>query len=451
MKISRLLQYCKYYLQFFPFKLNFILLVLISFITYRFLNQTKIETSSYYGIAFLMAKIVFIFCISIISVSLLSCIIAWIYFVTSKQSNKIELNLELIDTDEKLLNLRTNLPFAIKPFLGFVKMRLLFDKHAMTEKLILAGRIKKQFIPFGSGLSGLNKLYLPDIKAYYFHRSILYFEDMLQLFSFATSVPVNQHILNTPKSLLHKTNELPPKKTEEEIIRIDQLRKVEGEYLNYKKFEDSDDVRRIVWKIFAKNKELVVRVPEIMDPFASHLYFYATFFHSMHAQLNANYHLAMLNHYKNCVWTLYDALSKKEFEVKYISDQEIHAVEANLNPVQVSLALSQWQTDTPVATYFKPKSGSVLCVHSYTNLTELEQVLSNCDSNTTIFFIQLSKTFKSYYLLSWISRLFLKPPKDELQRMKSRWAIHPLKFSTLRLEKQMNTMLKKYDLNVEVI
>lgn len=451
MQISRGIPFLKYYSQFFPFRMNFVWLLLTAGLCFLLLQEKKIETSSFYGLAVLMAKIILVFAGLLVSVSLLSCLICWLYFMLSERGNEMNLSVEAVPKAGQGLRIRTTLPKALKPFLGFVKTRLIYEGYGMTGTMIIAGRARRQFIPFATGLSSVNELRLPDIRAYHFSRSLVYFEDLLQLFSFAAVARVHQEVLNLPDSFLKESNELPPKKTEEEVVRIEQLRRVEGEYLNYKKFEDSDDVRRIVWKIFAKNRELVVRTPEVMDPFASHLYFYASFFNQAQLPLHAAYHQAMLNHYKNCVWTLFEALSKKEFEVRYISDQELHARESQLHPVQVSVSLSQWHQDKELSDYFKPKSGSVLCIHSFTPERQLEQVLESCDPATTIFFVRLSKAFRSYFVLNWISRIFLSPPAGELSKLKARWVFHPLKFRTLSREKKLKAVLKKYDLNIELI
>ena len=71
--------------------------------------------------------------------------------------------------------------------------------------------------------------------------------------------------------------------------------------MNYKDFESGDDVRRIVWKIFAKNKELVVRIPEVINPYASHLHFFASFQNSMIAA-DSNYAAGMLDYYKDIIF-----------------------------------------------------------------------------------------------------------------------------------------------------
>ena len=251
--------------------------------------------------------------------------------------------------------------------------------------------------------------------------------------------------------MLLNDEETTPKNTEEEKIRIEQLRKVEGEYLNYKKFEDADDVRRIVWKIFAKNKELVVRIPEIMDPFTSHVYMYASFFNQQSFTLHHAYHQAMCNRYKNCVWTIFDTLQQKELQVQYQTDQVIHHnAEEKLAP-KFTIALSTWHHDKTLTDYFKPKKGSILCIHSFTNADELSTLLSQCDEHTTLFFMQLSNIFKSHYILNWMLRLFFKQSPDLLTSLRNTWAIHPLKFQTLQQEKTILNILKKSNINFEII
>jgi len=454
MKFSRVVSLLKYYWQFIPFRLNFILFLVILLTSFRWLKSYQTDTSSFSGLILLMTKIALIFSLFIVILSFLSSFISYLFFIVQKRkypSTTIELKMDLESYQNNLLQIKTKLPFALKPLLGFVKVRLIYDQSKLTEKYILADRIKKQFFAFNTGLTGTNTLLLPDIKEYYFSNAMIYFEDMLQFFSFTSNTSVQQSITNFPTSLIQDVSETPPKKTEDELIRIEQLRKVEGELLNYKKFEDSDDVRRIVWKIFAKNKELVVRVPEIMDPFASHLYMYASFYNIQNIDLYPAFQQEMSNHFKNCVWTIYDALTKKEFEVRYISDQEISTTQHEQEPTQCKIAVSRWHQDKSLADYFKSKNGSVLCIHSFTSPAELKILLSNCESNTNVFFIQLSKVFKSYYLFNWLLRIFFKPNPDRLTSLRNKWAIHPLKFTTIANEKELISILKKSDINLELI
>jgi hypothetical protein len=401
-----------------------------------------------------MAKIALIFSVVVVTVSFLSTFICSLYFAYKKiaaAESPLDLSMHTDVQQNDLLKITTKIEIALRPILGFVSVKLFYDKLFSTEKYLLSNRIKKQFIPFKSGLAGENKLALPHIKEYHFSHAIVYFEDMLKFFSFAVPAKVQQTVLNMPHSILQQTDELSPKKTEEEKIRIEQLRRVEGELLNYKKFEDSDDVRRIVWKIFAKNKELVVRTPEIMDPFASHLYMYASYFNAFPFEHFQDYSMIMLNYFKNCVWTVYDTLSKKEFEVKYIPDQAVNAQTDQASKIQYTITLSDWHHDLTLTDYYKPKNASLLCIHSCTAIADVESLITNYETGTTIFFVQMSKVFKSYYLFNWLLRIFFRAPKDSLSKLKSKWAIHPLKFKIQSNEQKITGLLKKHDINFEIL
>jgi hypothetical protein len=348
--------------------------------------------------------------------------------------------------------LKIVIPYGVKPLLGWLKVRLIYDKNRYTEALPISEQLNKSFLPFRRGIMGVNRIILPDIKEYQIQSAFLFFEDFLQLFSIPVHCKVNQQFMNAPENLLRQQQELPPKKTEEELVRIEQLRKVEGEHLNYKKFEDSDDVRRIVWKIFAKNRELMVRIPEIMDPFASHVYFYASFFNDSSFDAFNPYGRAMLNHYKKVVWTLFDALRKSSFEVRYIPDQSVHNKEQNeIDPIQRSITLQQWHQDQAVSTFFKPQRGTVLCVHSMSSVSDLEKILSQCDAQTTLFFVRLGRTFKSAYLLHWISRIFIQSPSDGLARLKSKWVFQPMKYKLEKNEKHLLSIIQQSEVNLEII
>lgn len=440
----------QYYWQFQPFHLNFVLL-LILYATIRIVTQrAKVDTSSFIGLILLMTKIVLVFALVIISIGLLTTLISFFWFLYKKRKQKPAITLEL-DAERKQqgdLRIITVLPFALRPFLGYVKVRLHYDDGLLSGKYRIERKRKGQWFFFQEGLESSNLLHLSHIKEYHFQHAIIYFEDFLRLFSFAIAVPVYDGIKNLPRIQAYKPSEILPKKTEEEKVRIQQLRKVEGEYLNYKKFENSDDVRRIVWKIFAKNKELVVRIPEIMDPFSSHIYYYPSFYHQGQTDLYQPYHQAMLNYYKHWIFTIYQSLQDQEFEVRYIPDQIIQDTQRN---TEYMITLSDWHHDKTLSNFVKTQHASAICIHSFSDVKDVEKLLSSFDKQTKLYFIRLSASMRSLYLFHWLYRLFFLPAKDELAKLKNRWPVHPLKFQTLQREKKIAQLLKQSDCNFEII
>ena len=244
----------------------------------------------------------------------------------------------------------------------------------------------------------------------------------------------------------NQDNDVAPKKTETLDVRIDQMRRVEGELLHYKSFEAGDDVRRIVWKVYARNRELVVRQPEMFEPYASHLYFYASFRAAVKAGwLGEDYLKEMLNYYKNSVWTVYDTLSRKEWEMRYIPDQQFTVPEALDASGRASRIISNstWHTDGSLPGYFNTRQGTVLCISSLTDPHELQQILEASDSSTVVYFVKLSRTFRHIITLGWLRRVIFLPPKDRLNKLRGRWTFSPMRLQIQRKERELEALLDK--------
>ena len=183
--------------------------------------------------------------------------------------------------------------------------RIVYDKQHISQSFCLLSSQLWWSHAKKKGLIGKNSFTLYDIKEYEVNGGFVYFQDLFHLCSLAIHQPIQGHFNQSPILVGKYQPEVAPKKTETLDIRIDQLRKVEGDLFNYKDFEAGDDVRRIVWKVFAKNRSLVVRIPERLEPYASHLYFYASFYSIKNSNwLNERFLQAMLNNYKNSIWSI---------------------------------------------------------------------------------------------------------------------------------------------------
>jgi len=284
---------------------------------------------------------------------------------------------------------------------------------------------------------------LPDIKEYDLMSGFLFFEDMLRLFSLAVSQPLQGHFYQSPNHVAAADVFVFTKKTENMDVRIEQMRPVEGEPLSYKDFEAGDDVRRVVWKIYAKNRELMVRIPERFEPYASHLYFYASF-HAYNLAGN-EFNKEMLNYYKNAVWSVYQMLAKKDWEMRFVPDQQFILTEhIDLDEKSARIiSNSQWQTQKTLSHYYQNKHGAVLCISSMTPLDELRQVLHNADASTVVYFAKCSRVFHHLVAWNWLKRLLFLPPKDRLQRLKTRWVFAPYSIHIRRQEQAIEKLLKE--------
>jgi hypothetical protein len=454
----------RYYLQFVPFTVNTVLCGLAIWVLYRILYKGSISQkggdisgqnddspiSTMQPFILLMGKIAFVLLLLFIALSALSALAAWLHYLWLKQKRDVVLQLQF-STETK--NGRSNRVFlnaalegVFRPLLGFVKGRLFYDDYHLTDKFSLLGNRRKEGKLLRSGIAGKSRLMLPDIKEYQLRGGFVFFEDMLHLFSFAAPQPAGGNFYQPPILRDSHEQEVAPKKTETTDIRIEQMRRVEGEYLNYKDFEAGDDVRRIVWKVYAKNKELVVRIPEMFEPYASHLYFYASFHTSVGENwVSGEYGAEILNYFKNNVWTVYDTLVAKEWDMRYIPDQPITVPEGLPERDRIGriISSSSWQRDKDLPSYFNAKQGTVLIVSSLTDTGELSQLLNNADESTVVYFVKLSRTFRSFVAWNWLKRLIFLPPKDRLNKLRDRWLFSPLRIQVQRREKEIEAILKR--------
>ena len=453
MNLKKIKWRIRYALQYFPFTLNTVLCALAVWGAYYLLYKPTPkgeEMSVLMAFTIIMGKMVFWFLGGLVISSVLSTVFCFLHYLTIRRDKGSVLRLEFTTETKKggknKLFLNASLEAAFRPFLGFVKGRIIYDDQMMTDRFGLLSDKKKEKSIWRQAITGRSRLVLPDIKEYDLKGGFIYFQDMLHLFSLAVAQPISGHFYQPPLLMEQDDVDVFPKKTETLDVRIEQLRRVEGEYLNYKDFEAGDDVRRIVWKVYAKNRELVVRVPEIFEPFASHLQLYASFYAPVKNQwLGEGYLKEMLNYYKNCTWTVFDTLSKKEWEVNYIPDQSFATPDESDESEKAAriISNSSWHKDKPLLEYFNAKYGTVLCISSLTEPTELAELLERCDPMTIIYFVKTSHVFRHFAALGIISRIILRPRQDRLARLRTRWIFSPMRLQVLRREKEIEAVLKK--------
>ncbi len=431
-----------------PFTVYFAVFAIAAFVAYNMLGHREINAdSSYSDIFALLLKVALGFCAAIISVAFLSVLISYLYFIYQKRKKgvqfRVSTNLKESELHQKQ-TVRLVINPVLKPLFGFIKLRLQYDKKHFSDKFSLLENSNRKF--FSTSIEGTYHWSLPEIKEYHVEKGLLYFEDVFQFFSIAVTLPASSHFFTQPTSKSVKDLRVLPRKTEETNTRIEQLRKVEGEYLNYKNFENNDDVRRIVWKIYAKNKELVVRIPEIQDPYASHVYLYTSFFSHFNIQGNPAVEVPFLNYFKVITWSIYENLVKQGFEVRYIPDQEVAksntADEQQL--VKYSISTSRWHRIKDLKSYVKTSDASVIIISSLSDADEVKDLIESHGKDITFIFIKLTDSFKNQNMIDWVQWLFVKSAKDDIDVYKRGWAISPLRQRIKDNEKRLQEIVKKY-------
>lgn len=403
--------------------------------------------SSFADIFKLLLKVALGFTVAIISIAFIPVLVSFIHSKYQQRKKGIRFDIST-DVKESELNQKQTVRLLIspvlKPIFGFIKLRLLYDQKHYSKKFSLLESSRRKF--FSTSIEGTYHWTLPQIKEYHVEKAVLYFEDIFQFFSIAVNLPASSHFFTQPTTKGIRDLNVTPRKTEETNTRIDQLRKVEGEFLNYKNFENNDDVRRIVWKIYAKNKELVVRTPEIMDPYASHTYLYASFFSKFNTEGNSAIEIPFLNYFKVVIWSVYQNLVKRGFEVRYIPDQEVakNKMADDQQGVKYSVSTSKWHHVKDLKTYVKTNDASVVIVSSLSDADEVKDLMENYGKDITFIFIKLTDSFKNQNIIDWMQWMFVKNQKDDIDVYKRGWALSPLRMKIKENESRLTKILEKY-------
>ncbi len=432
-----------------PVTFYFAVFVVTATLAYQLLKGNVNDNgSSFVDIFFLLIKVAIWFGAIVVMFSFLTVLVSYLFFLW-KDKKGVTFLFETEEHDSGLNNeqqVNVKIYPILKPIFGFLKLRLQYDSNHFSKKFSLHEKSGKAL--FNTKIDGKYKWDLPEIREYNLHKSILYFEDIFQFFSIAVDLPVNKRFYVEPTARATKDVKVLPRQTEDTTTRIEELRRVEGEFLNYKNFENNDDVRRIVWKIYAKNKELVVRIPENIDPYASHIYLYASFFSSHNITGNATVEVPFLNYYKVMTWNLYESLTKKGFEIKFISDQQTIKRTSGEQSVKYNISTSKWQRTVDLNSYVKPKNASLVIISS---LSDVEQVraLKEMNSHIKFVFIKLTDSLFRQNLMDWVQWIFIKNEDTDIENYRRTWAFSNLRSSIVENEKKLEALIENYVLAVK--
>ena len=440
---------------FIPFRVHLLLLVIALLFAALWLQKNNaVPETARTAIINLFITVTFWFTLFILIVSFFSAFVPWIFFLFSKKNKRSILKIKTSgnQTVTNQQQVQVDISHILKPVFGYIRLRLLYDENNISPKFTpVALQQKKHF--FSMHIKGLYNWPLKNIKEYDINKGIIYFEDFFQFFSFSSTLSAYSNFFTHPLHTSTGTLIVQPKKTEETNTRIDEIRKVEGEMLSYKNFETNDDVRRILWKIYAKNKELVVRIPETNDPYASHIYIYASFYNAISNDVYEEFNEIFLDNFKTIIWNIYEQLYRQNELTQYIPDQETKTFYADdtLQKVKYIISTSSWQMQNDLHNYFNNQFGSLLCISSLTNAKQLEEILGKAGRSLTVVFVQLSKSFANVKVIDWLQWVFVKPEKNSSEKLQLAFNLSPLRNKILDNEKNIKELLKKGDCEVLIL
>lgn len=443
--MQKKLEQLKYVMQFFPLRLNFFVFSLLMFIIYQFSQQSTVETSSFHHFLMLMSKIGFWILALTLTISLLTVAAACLYFIRHRNYFNVRIHKKESEAEHNIL-VETSIDKIVRPVLGNIGVRYLYNKNQLSPAFILKNRQTVfSLLPLISHRSTID---LPNVKEYNLEAALLSFQDLFRFFSFTFKNSIQSQFINLPYEIETSKTEVEPKTTQTDEVRTNTLRKIQGEWLEYKKYEATDDIRRIVWKVFAKNKELIVRKQEVLSPYATNINCYVSFYSEYSFSQNCSD--AMSDFYKNYVWSFFKELSSNELEVKLQFDQfQTGVTDSALIAEQIAQA--NWQSVLPASKFCDTQKGSVVFLQSLIPTNEIEKVLDGCGKNILVVYVDLTAVFASTSKMPLWKRIFLKPKNQRNEELYINWKTSPSRLLINKEIEKHKKLLENTLAQVEII
>lgn len=368
--------------------------------------------------------------VAVMSFSVAALLVSWIVFLLQMKAGKLRVNIKMPDDrtpEAGVVPIEASIQNVFRPLFGTIEVRIIFPELRMSDRILLDENKKTWLLPFNT-VAGRSTLDLHDRGLHDIEEIQVVLTDMMKLVCIPITLHAHSRLLTIPKQLKEETFPIFPSATEEQDVRINIPKRIQGEFLNYKDFESGDDIRRIVWKIYARSGELVVRVPETRDPYASHVYICTGFYNNMITAFDELAGKELLNVYKDSLRQVYDAVSRNQYSVRLIKDQEEQrdAPDAEVSKDLYFLSTAHWQDNQlPSEIFINPKT-AVICLSSAVPVEEIERLFGKLAMHIPVMVFALSDALGPAFKFSMKS-VFFRPKKHVLSEVRRTWWISPLR------------------------
>ncbi len=384
--------------------------------------------------------------VGLLVISTLSALITWSYFISTERNKLVTIQVKFGDGQKAeagwvpISILLTGKVF--RPLFGTIQARMVFSDKRMSLPVILDTNVRRARQWWRYALKGNGRTLLHDRGIYDVEHVLISFGDMLSLVSLPAKINLVQQVYTLPLPQQAQRIAAQPNSTEEQKHRIDIPKRVEGEHVNYKEFESGDNIQRIVWKIYAKSGQLVVRIPEIKDPYASHLYFYVSYFHGFNLKQGA-FETELLNVYKDHIRNFFEALQRNGYDVRIPQDQEVPKL-AGLSEKRNELfqiTAASWQKSNAPTAFVNPAKAAFVCLSSLSPVSEVENIIRNLAPSVPLVVVKMSDAIPSPFHFSFKDILF-RPATKPADGLRQPWLISSLRRELVKNEKEITAVLR---------
>jgi hypothetical protein len=409
-------------------RMTFFIVLLFVLLVKKYVSTGASEKVN--DIAFLLLKSSMFVFVVIILFSVTTTFVS--YLVYRKSGKMPELKLTHTDVNKVVCTVVCNR--LLFPFAGMVKAGLTFDKQ--HEALIMLKKVSRR------QAYGRKELILPSIKNYDLDAVTLFFQDVFRMFSFKIRFGHKVSVVVLPVS----ENDVELSKVsytmDRDEVRTDTAHRREGELLQFKHFESSDDIRRIVWPVYAKTKELVVRMVELQSMYASRIDMYASFCNGFRDMLKKTVSDVFLNDYKTKIWEVYKSL-KKDNDVRFIPDQKSKIAVEHQHEISAQISGMDWHSNK-IDRYFDNGKVSVVCISSLIPVQDIEKIFDRLDINTVVVFTSLKSSVEKIGVKDVLKEIFTIPVD---KKVNWKWLFSSDRKKVMKNDKAIRNVLISRNMN----
>jgi hypothetical protein len=437
----------------FPLRFNALLLLLLSWAAYSWIQGPRpgadtATPDSVTPLVILLLQIAGLTLALLIALTLLLTLVAWAGLLWRSRRGKKPVALDFSTAPAGGLLLKASLEVSPLPFWGAALLTVFFEEGGTAGPVLLE---RQGFSLWPAGRRTWRStapLTLQRVQTYKVSRARVQLRDVFGLFALPVTLPANALAVNKPASTGADIPTLPPSRTIDFTERIEELKPVEGELFQYKNFEAGDDMRRIVWKVYARTRDLVVRTPERLEPYASHIDLWASFGAALPLPYDVqnNWVQELLSHYKSALWALYQSVSRQGLRPHFHADQEVAfsggEADGPAAMVQNAITGAQWIAGHSLPTGAGSK-GEVVVVSSLIAPDALQRLLHGGKGPSAVCLVALSEAIPPPPKKNLILRIFLRPAHTPESRLRQGWQRSPLRLLLQRREAELRALLEE--------
>jgi hypothetical protein len=420
----------RYFALYWPLQWSLIYCLAFAGLLFYYLKHANEAVSYTNDVLQLGGRIALVFLLFLPSVSLLTLMGAFFFIVIKRNTINVSWH-----TDRVVVNR------LVQPLLGFVRVHLLNDKIVCSESLLLLPDTSTG-LGFLYGSMASASLQITDrVRAETLDGIVLHFEDPFRFFSFSFFKSVALEHLQLPSAKPENADWFVTKHPDRETEKTAHAQRRSGDWLHLKSFESGDDVRRIVWALYARHKTLMVRRQDEDHPYGDTLKVYVSF--NVFKELEQYAHLFIYTetNYKQRLFALVSGLLNAGILIDWRTEKIPWEKTISVNFLANEITRAVWYTDSAIS--FEPdlSAPSIVFISSFEEVAHLETLAKRWPDTLFVLIGLLDPLFQRTWR-SRIQALWFKPNNTAHTSIFISWWRHPLKRYVLNNEQRLKKVMQ---------